>query len=145
MRHMFWTAFQVFKTWKAVQNICRTLYGTIPGGKLYQVAFWSNLSYIPLQRTYSRGLCCSVGRRSQCQSSWRKGDENSAKEVLNSVRTSWLVHCLHSVAKKLLFEFLQTVKFYQISIENVALNIDFKIAIDQRLILTDITKLSQNE
>ena len=32
-----------------------------------------------------------VGRRSQCQSSWRKGVENSAKEVLNSVRTSWLV------------------------------------------------------
>ena len=38
-----------------------------------------------------------VGRRSQCQSSWRKGVENSAKEVLNSVRTSWLVlsHSAH--------------------------------------------------
>ena len=58
-----------------------------------------------------------VGRRSQCQSSWRKGVENSAKEVLNSVRTSWLVlsHSAHCKSNNCKLQSLQIQKICFIS------------------------------
>ena len=62
---------------------------------------WNNFCQIPALGECAKDIFTRivllVGRRSQCQSSWRKGVENSAKEVLNSVRTSWLVlsHSAH--------------------------------------------------